>query len=212
MKSLLLSLCLFCCLLASAQVTEECAAPSKNAALYDEAQLKADYDDFLEGINALKIATAYPGAVKLLLSSKPEKQIIGIRMVQATHEIEILPWLVPVVQSSSRRVRIEALLAIGELATHYTLQRRDASRSEGVFIKSLGPKDPDLTPLAWLVLQQLRQSEDAPNMRAYAATIAGYLNLDMFTKELEALLLSRHPAIGKSAKYALRLIGEGHLE
>lgn len=210
MRNVFLLLSMVICTLASAQATKKCSVPSKSAALHNEAQLKVDYENFIDALDALKIVDEYPGAVKLLLSSKAEKQIRGIQILRGSQEVEILPCLVPLVESSNRQVRIEALLAIKELVSYHTLQRRDLSRQEGIYIKPKETDDADFSPLAWLVLLQLRHSEEAPNMKAYAATMAGYLNLALFKGELEVLLQSRHPAVVQCAQEALRMIREGH--
>jgi len=210
MKYIVLLLSMVFYIPASAQVVKECSAPSEKAALYNEAQLKVEFENFIDSLDAMKIAVEYPEAIKLLLSSRPEKKIQGIHMLESSNQIEVLPWLVPLTEADEQALGISALFAIKELVVNHTLRRRDMSRPEGIFIKPLEQGQVDFRPLAWMVLQHLRLGDAAPNRVSYVATMAGYLNLGMFQVELEKLLQSRHPAVVNSAKHALQLIREGH--
>lgn len=212
LKNSVLLLTLFVCCLAAAQGTRERTAPSSPAAPYLEAQLKVAYERHIDSLNALKISLKYPGAIRLLLSKKIEKQLRGIDMLRATKEVEILPWLVPLVDSENEEVSIQALFAIERLVEYHVLLRRDMSQPEGIYIRALGPDDPDLRPLAWLLLQQFKRGDSAPNQMSYAATMAGYLNLHIFRTELQVLQQSRHVSVQRSATYALQMIREGHLK
>ena len=109
-------------------------------------------------------------------------------------------------------MRIEALMAISNLVVYYTLKRRDNSIPDRVSIKPMTLNDIDLRPLAWLILQMLRLPDSNPNLRSYAATMTGYLNLQIFELEIKMLLDSKHPAVVNSAKYAIELLKNGHQE
>jgi hypothetical protein len=56
----------------------------------------------------------------------------------------------------------------------------------------------------------LRLPDSNPNLRSYAATMTGYLNLQIFELEIKMLLDSKHPAVVNSAKYAIELLKNGH--
>lgn len=101
-------------------------------------------------------------------------------------------------------------MAISNLVVYYTLKRRDKNIPDRVSIKPITLNDTDLRPLAWLILQMLRLPDCNPNLRSYAATMTGYLNLQIFELEIKMLLESIHPAVVNSAKYAIELLKNGH--
>ena len=177
---------------------------------YDEAALKITYINFIDSLDPVIIVSNYPKAIKNLLSADYENQKLGIRTLKETQEIEIIPWLIPFLDSKDNYVRIEASMAISNLVVYYTLKRRDESILERVSIKPMTLNDIDLRPLAWLILQMLRLPDSNPNLRSYAATMTGYLNLQIFELEIKMLLDSKHPAVITSAKYAIELMKNGH--
>jgi hypothetical protein len=179
-------------------------------AKYDEDELKITYINFIDSLDPVMIVSKYPIAIKNLLSAKYENQKLGIRTLKETQEIEIIPWLIPFLDSKDNYVRIEAVMAISNLVEYYTLKRRDNRIPERVSIKPMTLDDTDLRPLAWLILQMLRLPDSHPNLLSYAATMTGYLNLQIFELEIKMLLDSKHPAVVSSAKYAIELLQNGH--
>jgi hypothetical protein len=177
---------------------------------YDEAELKITYTNFIDSLNPVIFIRDYPKAIKNLLSANYENQTLGIRTLKETQEIEIIPWLIPFLDSKDNYVRIEALMAISNLVVYHTLKRRDRNIPERVVIKPMTLNDTDLCPLAWLILQMLRLPDSNPNLRSYAATMTGYLNLQIFELEIKMLLDSKHPTVVTSAEYALELLKNGH--
>ena len=177
---------------------------------YDEAALKITYINFIDSLDAVILVNNYPKAIKNLLSANYENQKLGIRRLKATQEIEIIPWLILFLDSKDRYVRIEALMAISNLVVYHTLKRRDMNIPERVVIKPMTLNDTDLRPLAWLILQMLRLPDSNPNLISYAATMTGYLKLQIFELEIKMLLDSKHPAVVNSAKYAIELLKNGH--
>ncbi len=177
---------------------------------YDEAALKITYINFIDSLDPVILVSNYPKAIKNLLSVNCENQKLGLRTLKATQEIEIIPWLIPFLDSKDNYVRIEAMMAISNLVVYQTLKRRDSSIPERVVIKPMTFNDIDLRPLAWLILQMLRLPDSNPNLRSYAATMTGYLNLQIFELEIKMLLDSKHPAVVNSAKYAIELLKNGH--
>jgi len=177
---------------------------------YDEAALKMKYINFIDSLDPLVVVNSYPNAIKNLLSASYENKKLGIRTLKETQEIEIIPWLIPFLDSKDSYVRIEALMAISNLVVYHTLKRRDMNIPERVVIKPMTLNDTDLRPLAWLILQMLRLPDSNPNLISYAATMTGYLNLQIFELEIKKLLDSKHPAVVNSAKYAIELLKNGH--
>jgi len=173
---------------------------------YDEAALKITYINFIDSLYPVIFINDYPKAIKNLLSANYENQKLGIRTLKETQEIEIIPWLIPFLDSKNSYVRIEAIMAISNLVVYHTLKRRDMNIPERVVIKPMTLNDTDLRPLAWFILQMLRLPDSNPNLRSYAATMTGYLNLQIFELEIKMLLDSKHPAVVNSAKYAIELL------
>ena len=126
---------------------------------YDEAALKITYTNFIDTLDPLIIVSNYPKAIKKLLSASYENQKLGIRILKETLEIEIIPWLIPFIDSKDNYLRIEAVMAISNLVVYYTLKRRDNNIPDRVSIKPMTSNDTDLRPLAWLILQMLRLPE-----------------------------------------------------
>jgi len=177
---------------------------------YDEAALKITYINFIDSLDPVKFISHYPKAIKNLLSANYENQKLGIRTLKETQEIEIIPWLISFLDSKDNYVRIEAMMAISNLVVYHTLKRRVMNIPERVVIKPMTLNDTDLRPLAWLILQMLRLPDSNTNLKSYAATMTGYLNLQIFEVEIKMLLNSKHPAVVNSAKYAIELLKKGH--
>lgn len=176
---------------------------------YNEEQFQEDYASFIESLDPMTIAKDYPKAIEKLLSIDPEKRLRGINILKETKELDIIPWLIPYFQSDHEYVRLDAYQAIESIVTYYVLQRRDM-QAPGIVIKPRKSTDPDLRPLAWLILKMLRLPDTDPSIRSAAATMTGYLNLWFFEGELKELLNSQHPATVQSATYALELLQTAH--
>jgi len=169
---------------------------------YDETVLKRAFDEFMGSLDLLTVTKDYPKAIRKLLSGDPEKQIEAVKTLGETGEPEVIPWLLPFLEADNNGVRIRAGSSLEKLVSSYVLKRRDKSVGEVVVIKALRPGDKDLRPLAWVVLKMFRKPDDG-NTRAYAATMARYLGLHEFERELQQCLKSRHPAVSNKAKWAL---------
>lgn len=186
---------------------EVCLYPAQPK-LYDEKKLKTAYENFTDSLNVISIVHSYPKAIENLLSPTSKKKIIGLKTLAETREIEIIPWVAPLLDSEDTYVRSYASIALEKLVTGIVLQRRDPSHPERVSILPAGPEDPDLSPLAWVILKMFKSQDHTLNGKA--ATMTGYLNLTFFKKELQALTTNRHPANVRSAEYALDLLKNGH--
>ncbi len=172
----------------------------------DEQTLKQKYDAFIESLDHKQIAEEYPKAVQRLDSTDPKEQVAAIKTLAATGEVEVIPWIVPFVDSENGHVRVYASLFLSNFISSHELKRRDMSQPERVVIKPLGPDDLDLKPMAWLILQMLRKP-DVGNTRSYAANMVGYLGLKELEAEVRGLLKSRHPAVTRAARNALEMLG-----
>ena len=169
---------------------------------YDEAVLQKDFDAFMESLDMLTVSKDYPKAVRKLLSGDPKKQIQAVKTLAETGEIEVIPWLLLFLEAENKNLRIWTGASLEKLVSSHVLKRRDKDMPEVVLIKPLRPEDRDLRPLAWVVLKMFRKSDDG-NTHAYAASMARYLGLHKFERELEQCLESRHPAVSNKAKWAL---------
>jgi hypothetical protein len=182
-----------------------CAAASP-AAAHDEKALKATYDKFVKSLDAAQVAKDYSKAIRNLKADDPKLQIIGLATLTATEEPEVIPWVVPLLDSPHSSVRIHAGIAMWRLVEANALRRRDPAIGHAVVLKPLGPKDRDLRPLAWVVLHILKKPDDG-NTHAYAASMIRYLELKNFDADLRNLLGSRHPAVSNAASAALEALG-----
>ena len=171
-----------------------------------EAALKQRYDAFVKSLDHRRLAEDYPGAVRNLDSPDPKKQIVGIKTLAATDEVNAIPWIVPFLDSEDGHVRICAGQALNALVATCELKRRDKSQPEKVVILPPGPGDTDLKPMSWVILKMLRKPDDG-NTHAFAANMIGYLGLEEYEAELRGLLESRHPAVTQAAQRALEMIG-----
>ena len=169
---------------------------------YDEVVLKRDFDAFMESLDMLTVCEDYPKAVRKLLSGNPEKQFQAVKTLAETGEIEVIPWLLLFLDAEDKNLRIWTGSSLEKLVSSYVLKRRDMTRPEAVLIRPLRPEEKDLRPLAWIVLKMFRKPDDG-NTHAYAVSMARYLGLDEFERELEQCLESRHPAVANKAKWAL---------
>ena len=176
--------------------------------LYNEDSLKVVYEKFSDSLDVMAITRGYPKAIENLLSPLAEKKKMGLKTLSATLEIEAIPWIIPLLNSEDHYVSGEASLALERLVFYTVLKRRDANPPERITILPLGPNDPNLTPLAWIILKMFRSRQHTIN--GNAATMAGYLNLAIFRKELETLTHSPHPAYVNAATHALDMIENGH--
>ena len=145
-------------------------------------------------------------AIEKLDSPDPQVRIAGIKTLAATGEVEVIPWIVPFVDSKDGQVRIYAGLYLSNIVEGQQLKRRDMSQPRRVVIKPLGSDDRDLRPMAWVILNMLRKSDDG-NTHSYAANMIGYLGLKEFEGELRKLQKSRHPAVTRAARNALEMLG-----
>ncbi len=170
---------------------------------YNEAVLKKGFDAFMESVDMLAVSKDYPKAVRKLLSGDPEKQIEAVKTLAETGEIEVIPWLLPFLESENNDLRIWTGASLDTIVSLDVLKRRDKNMPGYVVIKPLGAGDRDLRPLAWVVLKMFRKPDDG-NTHAYAASMARYLGLHEFESELKQCLESLHPAVSGRAKWALK--------
>jgi len=171
----------------------------------DEDRLHEDYISFLNGLDATKIEENYRGAVLNIKSEEPDKQKHGLAVLGASGEVDAIAWIVPLIDSENRDVKIQAGLALDKIVSGYELRRRDPSKPDRIVILPRSASDIDLRSLAWIILKMMRVTDDG-SIPAYAATMAGYLGLSDFVPELERLLTSRHPSVSNSAKSALSVL------
>lgn len=169
---------------------------------HDEIALEYQFDEFINSLNCLKISEDYSGAIRKLLSDNPESQKEAVATLVATGEIEVIPWLLPLLDSDNKDLSIRTGASLEKLVSSYVLKRRDMNISHEVVIKPLGPGDKDLRPLAWIVLKMFRKPDDG-NTHAYAASMTKYLGLYEFEAELKECLNSIHPAVKNRAGEAI---------
>jgi hypothetical protein len=172
----------------------------------DEQVLKQRYNAFVESLDKERIAKDYPRAVEKLDSPDPKMQIAGIKTLAATEEIEVIPWIVPILNSEDRHVRIYAGQALNAVVASHELKRRDQDQPDRVVIHPPGPDDVDLRPVSWVIQKMLRMPDDG-NTHAFAANMIGYLGLEEYKDDLRQLLTSRHPAVTQAATRALEMLG-----
>jgi hypothetical protein len=180
------------------------AASAGGAPGHDEPLLKKQYDAFVQSLDRQRIARDYPGAVRRLDSPDAETRVAGLRTLGAIEEVEVIPWIVPFVDSPDQRVRVQAGLALEKTVTSHELKRRDMTRPDRLRIRPPAPGDGDLRPVAWAILRMLRTAD--ANSHSYAATMIGYLKLGQFEDELRQMLRSRHPAETRAARTALEML------
>jgi hypothetical protein len=168
---------------------------------YDETQLKKSFDAFIAARDVKRFAADNTGAIRDLDSPDSPTREKALRIIAATADINAIPLIIPLLDSNSN-THIYAGLALEQIVSAVSLKRRDPA-APGIVLKPLGPNDPDLRPLAWVVLKMLRAPDDG-NTGAYASTMCRYLELKEFERELQALCESRHPAVYNAAAEALK--------
>src|SRR5437016_3179709 len=84
--------------LADAQLRERSPWP-------DEESLRQRLETFIQSLDSIRIAKDYPKAIRNLQSTEPQKQILGIRALVATEEPEIVPWVLPFLDSKEPYVQ-----------------------------------------------------------------------------------------------------------
>jgi len=186
----------------SAVATASAQTPSD----LDEPALRQQYAALVESLDHRRIAKDYPKAVEKLDSPDPQVLIAGIKTLAATEEVEVIPWIVPFVDSKDAQVRIHAGLSLSNLIATHQLKRRDMSQPGRVVIAPPSAGDRDLRPMAWVILKMLRGADDG-STHSYAASMIGYLGLQQFQGELRKLRQSRHPAVTRAAGNALDMLG-----
>jgi len=191
---------IFLCIVLSAGYLfpEQITFPPK----YDEVVLQRQFDEFISSLDYLKVSKDYPEAIRKLLSGNPKKQNEAVRTLAETGEIEVIPWLLPLLDSDNNDLRIWTGASLEKLVSSYVLKRRDMSEPQEVVIKPLGPEDKDLRPLAWIVLKMFRKPDDG-STQAYAAEMTRYLELYEFEAELKECLNSKHPGVKNKAELAI---------
>jgi len=173
-------------------------------AMEDSTQ-ESHYKLFVQELKTEQFALDYPKVLKNLDSNNSEAQVTGLMTASATGELAAIPFIVDLLESKDRNVRIDAGSALQNLVSRHVLKRRDWNQPTKVAIKPLGNHDTDLRSLAWVINKMLRMPDDG-NTHAYAATMIGYLDLKEFRPQLKQLLASTHPAVKNSAKYALEMM------
>lgn len=172
----------------------------------DDVTPELRYKLFIQKLDTKQFTLDYAKAVRNLDSDDSETQVTGLMTLSATDELAAIPFIVPLLDSKDRYVRVYAGLALNKLVSKHALKRRDDSQPMKIVIKPLGPHDTDLRPLAWVISKMLRNSDDG-SVHSYAATMIGYLDLKEFEPQLRQLLKSRHPANQNAARHALEVMG-----
>lgn len=168
--------------------------------------LQRHYEDFAFSLNPQRFKEGYPALLEKLNTMDRNKRITALRTIGQSGETDAIPLVVDVVLNErDRTIRIWAGSALKKIVTANELKRRDPERPEKVVLLPRSRHDIDLRPLAWVLREMLAKPDDG-NTHAYAATMIGYLDLKQFEPDLRALLESRHPAVTRSAVYALRMM------
>jgi hypothetical protein len=74
----------------------------------DEEAMRRDYENLVQRLDHKRIAQDYPKAVEHLDSADPQVQMAGLKTLAATGEVSAIPWIVPLLDSEDRQVRIHA--------------------------------------------------------------------------------------------------------
>lgn len=170
--------------------------------VHDEVAMRAACDRLFAALDSVRVARDYPKAIEQLLSVEPDKQINGLKVLAATGEPAVIPWLVSMLDADEHGVALHAGLGLSEIVSAHELRRRDLAAADKVVLKPRGADDLDLRPLAWVVRRMLKMPDDG-NVHGYAATLIRYLELGEFAPELRRLLVSKHPAVSNKARWAL---------
>ncbi|MDA3872693.1 MAG: hypothetical protein PF795_01890 [Kiritimatiellae bacterium] len=84
---------------------------------YDESVLKEQFHEFMAKLDPLIISRDYPGAIRNLLSSDLSEQIVAMKILSETGEVEVIPWLLPFLESENRNLRSSAGLSLNKLVS-----------------------------------------------------------------------------------------------
>lgn len=163
---------------------------------YNEEQLHATFNEWVATIDTVALATAYPQAIKNLLTADKQKQFSAIRILGDTSDIRSIPWLLPYLDAQDPEVRIWAGSSIQKIVS--------AIANSNQVDKQI--RIEEMKPIAWLVLKMLRTPDDG-NTGAYAAQMAALLGLTEFEAELMGCTRSVHPAVADNALAALKTLG-----
>jgi hypothetical protein len=106
---------------------------------YNVEDLKKDFDGFITELDFLKVAQDYPKAIRKLFSGDSESQIEAVRTLAETGEIEVIPWLLPFLDTEDKNLRIWTGASLEKLVSSHVLKRRDMSRPDVVLIRPLRP-------------------------------------------------------------------------
>jgi hypothetical protein len=203
------SLCFSCSSVCYAQTLQSEKAASINVqdALPNKSEtvLRKDYERFLTALDTNKIAKGYPKAIQNLKSADSEIQKIGLATLSASSEVEVIPFIVPFLDSPDSNVRIWAGMYLEKLVSPIILKQRRNMNYPNVVINPLRQGDFDFRPLSWVIYRMLQKRDDG-NTHAFAATMIGYIGLKEFEPELRQLLKSEHPAVTIQAKHALKVL------
>jgi hypothetical protein len=169
-----------------------------------EAALRTDYERFMHSLDFKQVVKDYPKAIDNLHSEDRSRQIAGLATLGGTRETEVIPWMVPLLDSSDPVVRLQAGHCIQELVTTICCQVRDPNK-HGCLVP-VGPKNIDLRPLAWVADKLVKQPDDGET-HVHAATLIRFLRLKEFEPDLRVMLQSRHHATSHNAHWALEELG-----
>lgn len=164
------------------------------------------YEKMLAGLDVKRSRKTFPEAESHLQSSNPDQRVAVLRVLAASQDPGVLPWVIAHVESEDPAVAGEAQLALSRLVETISLKRRDPDHSDRVVLRPLGPGDPDLTGLE-IILCGMLLRPDTGSSHAYAASMVGYLGLEGLAGPLETMLQSPHPAARDAAVQALRMLG-----
>lgn len=154
------------------------------------------FNDWGATIDTVALATAYPQAIKNLLTADKQKQFSAIKILGDTSDIRSIPWLLPYLDAQDPEVRIWAGSSIQKIVS--------AIANSNQVDKQISIEE--MKPIAWLVLKMLRTPDDG-NAGAYAAQMAALLGLTEFEAELMGCTRSVHPAVADNALTALKILG-----
>jgi hypothetical protein len=177
-------------------------APRLDLSRFDEARLKKEHEKWIASLKPQDFTRRHPRVVEALRSQQPKLMVEAMAGIGQTGDLDALPLLLPHLESQDTLVAIWAGSAVSQLVERHALRRRDPKVTDRVVLRPRGQGDPDLRPLAWVVLQMLEKPDDG-NTHSYAATMIRYLELREFTPQLRQLTQSRHPAVSDQAKWAL---------
>lgn len=172
---------------------------------FDEAELKSNFDEFINGIDSLSLTKKYPEIVRKILSHQPREQETALKMLARSQDIDAIPWILLLLDSEDKRVQTYAGYSLQEIVSSDALNRRDLKFPRFTVLKPLPKNAAALKPMAWIVLKLLRNQD--PSLIAYAMTMARYLNLYEFEDEITKHRDSVHPAVTNTMKWAIEELG-----